>query len=87
MFLLWKAISFRVVEGLIMPLQRSDVPEGILLKLNNNNKSGRQDRECDFFVYFFVLLEVLAMERQIFAWISLFFPLFFCSGMRYFYLQ
>lgn len=50
-----------------MPLQRSNVPEGILLKLNNNNKSGRQDTECDFFVYFFVLLEVLAMERQIFA--------------------
>lgn len=42
-----------VVEGLIMPLQHSGVPEGILLKLiNNTNKSKVQDGECDFVCVF-----------------------------------
>lgn len=39
------------VEGLIMPLQYSDVPEGILLKLINSNKSKVQDGECDLCVF------------------------------------
>lgn len=54
------------VEGLIMPLQHSDVPEGVLLKLinNSNKKSEVQDGECDFVC---ALLEVLKMEGQIVA--------------------
>lgn len=47
-----------VVEGLIMPWQHSNMPEGILLELNNNNKSQRQDGECDFVC---VLLKVQKM--------------------------
>lgn len=89
MFLLWKAISFRVVEGLIMPLQRSDVPEGILLKLNNNNKSGRQDRECDFFCIFLCFAWSAGNgEADLCLNITFFFFFsFFWSGVRYFYLQ
>lgn len=35
-----------------MPLQHSDVPEGILLKLINNSKSKIQDGECGFVCVF-----------------------------------
>lgn len=53
-----------VFEGLIMPLQHSNMPEGILLELNN--KSQKQDGEHDF-VCLCVLLKVLKMGGQIVA--------------------
>lgn len=53
-----------------MPLQHSNMPEGILLELNDNNKSQRQDGECDF-VCLCVSLEVLKMGRQVVASVSL----------------
>jgi len=42
-----------VVEGLVMPLQHSNMPEGILLEFNNNNKSQRQDGDVILFVCVF----------------------------------
>lgn len=44
-FLLWNVMPFMVVEGLIMPLQHSDVPEGICWNLSTTATKARYEME------------------------------------------